>query len=145
MEWKWQGTRSKGGSHSGGSKPSGDASVTELTLPCAFVRKRGLASPRSPSIYVCTCIYIYIYIYIYICLLSSLFYLSSAHKAAHFQPRGCLVDLSCCLPCYGPENKPVAVLYAPFRAFLCFHSFFCFRRSWYVSILVRFAGRLSCN
>lgn len=105
-----RGTRSKGGSHYGGSKPSGDASVTELTLPCAFVRKRGLASPRFPPIYVCICICIYIHIYI--CLLSSLFYLSSAHKAAHFYPRGCLVDLSFLLPRYGPENKPVAVIRA---------------------------------
>lgn len=31
--------------------------MTELTLPCAFVRKRGLASPRFP-------LYTYIYVYI---------------------------------------------------------------------------------
>lgn len=74
--------------------------MTELTLPRAFVRKRGLASPRFLSVYVCTYTY------------TSLFYPPSAHKAAHFYPRGCLVDPCLQLARYGPENKPVAVVRA---------------------------------
>lgn len=95
------------------SELSGDASVTELTLPCAFVRKRGLPDSRflcithaatytcahqrtSPRTYTCT-------------LAFSLHRVPlSANCRAHravFHPRGRLVDLPFRLPRYSLGNS----------------------------------------
>lgn len=72
--------------------------MTELTLP----------SFASAGLRVLVfSLYVYTHTDIYLS-----FHPPSAHKAAHFYPRGCLVDLSFQLARYGPENKPVAVIRA---------------------------------
>lgn len=114
------------------SKLSGDASVTELTLPCAFVRKRGLPDLRflhTPRTRTRARARAHAHLHMYLrayarvspspfALLS--FPLCAAHtEPSVFHPRGRLVDLPFRLPRYSPgsSNTRPSVAFSRFPSF----------------------------